>query len=597
MSQLWWKQSKESVHEYLIPLVEKLQTYQSYRTQDNLRNARLYGNLEIMGLSANLYSRAPVSLASFNRPKYNIVQSCVDTASAKIAKNKPRPTFLTDGGDWGLQQKAKKLEMVTNGQFYASNTYQETSKAFIDGAVLGTGIVKVYSEHGEVKNERVLTEEILVDDAEALYGKPRNLYQVKPVAREVLIAQFPEHAAEIELLKCINSEQSWFIPNHADMVEVVEAWHLRSSPKAKDGAHAIVIRGATLHRGEWNRDKFPFAAFRYNNRQVGFYGQGIPEIIVGIQVQINKMLLDMSISDHLNSAPAWLVEENSEVISAHINNEIGHIVKYKGIPPELRTWATYHPQKAAQLEALFQKAYQLTGISELSSQGTKPAGLDSGKALREFNDIESERFVQVGQRWEQFHMDIAELNVMESKEIYSNDSSFAVTSRSKKFIKTIKWADVDMADDKYQMQIFPTSSLPQTPAGRMAYVQEMMTSGLIDPDTGLELLEFPDLDTNNNLRFAARNVARETVSMILEDGKYRSPEPFDDLQFLMSYAQMSYNYARIHGAPEDRLELLRRLIEQCNNMLQSSAPAPQAAPVDPMGAPPPLPTAPLMQAS
>ena len=156
-----------------------------------------------------------------------------------------------------------------------------------------------------------------------------------------------------------------------------------------------------------------------------------------------------------------------------------------------------------------------------------------------------------------------------------------------------------MEDDKYQMQVFPTSSLPQTPAGRMQFVQEMMTSGLIDPDSGLELLDFPDLDSSNNLRFSSRNVARETVGMIVEDGIYRAPEPFDDLEFLKNYGQMSYNYARIHNCPEDRLELLRRLIEQCDQMLKIAMPQPidgSAPSGDPMGMAPPLPVAPLMQA-
>lgn len=603
-SNKWWNCKEDEVHLALVPLVNRIKENQLYRSQENLKHARLYGNLDILGLTSSLYAR-PQSVVSANRVTFNIIQSCVDTASAKIAKNKPYPTFLTDGGDWSMQQKAKKLQKCVSGQFYANRTYEETAKSFVDGGVLGTGLIKVFDEWDEVKNERLLSEELLVDDAEALYGKPRNLYQIKPVSRDVLKAQFPEFETDIDQLKSIDVQNGFMSFEHADMVEAVEGWHLPSGKDTKDGRHAIVINGVTLFCEPWEEQFFPFAKFSMFPRLVGWYAQGIAEQLVGIQVQINKMLRDMQISDHLNSAPAWLVENNSKIVSAHINNEIGHIIKYEGIPPELRVWATYHPQKAQQLENLFQKAYQLVGISEMSAQAEKPAGLNSGKALREFNDIESERFIQVGQRWEQFHMDIARLNVWKSRQIYKRQQDFKITTRSKKFIKTIKWAEVDMDDDKYQMQIFPTSSLPQTPAGRMQFVQEMMTSGLIDPDTGLELLDFPDLDTNSNLKFAARNVARETVEMILDDGKYRAPEPFDDLKFLLMYAQMSYNYARIHNCPEDKLELLRRLMGQAKFMLDTAAAseAPPALPMDAaggpapaVGAPPPLPVAPLMQA-
>lgn len=606
----WWKSEEGKAHEALIPLVKKLAENQNYRSAENLKHVRLYGNLDILGLSSALYAR-PNPSNIHNRVTLNVIQSCVDTAAAKIAKNRPKPTFLTQGGDWLLQTKAKKLDKFILGQFYEGRTYEESAKCFVDAGVLGTSLIKVFSEDSEVKNERVLVEEILCDDAEALYGKPRSLYQRKPISRDVLREMFPKYASEIDTLRCINDDNGIFSPEHADMVEVVEAWHLRSGKKAKDGRHVMAIENATLLDAPWTRDSFPFAEYRYNPRLVGWTGQGIAEQLVGIQIQINKQLMDITISDHLNSAPAWLLENGSKIVSAHINNEIGHIIKYTGLPPVLQTWATYHPQKAQHLENLYQKAFEIVGISQLAAQSQKPAGLDSGKALREFNDIGTERFAQVGQRWEQFHMDIARLHILEAREIYKYDRDFAVKSRSKKFIETIKWRDVDMSDDKYQMQIFPTSTLPQTPEGRMQYVQEMMTSGLIDPDTGLELLDFPDLENSSNLKFAARNVARETVNLILEDGDYRAPEPFDDLKYLRAYAQMSYNYARIHNAPEERLELMRRLIEQCAQMLGAQTPVPGdmppmlPPPIDPMaalggmpgavvGAPPQAPVAPLL---
>ena len=591
----WW--SDPDCSQSLTKLVQQLYENQAGLRAENLKHARLYGNLEILGLTPGAYSRPILSLSS-SRVTWNVIASCIDTAAAKIAKNKPKPTFLTSGADWGMQQKAKKLEKVVTGQFYECQTYVESAKCFVDAAVLGSGIMKVYGCDGQVVNERVLVEEFIVDPAEAHYGKPRNLYQRKHVSRQALMQDFPEHELAISALK---PEDYAMDPSYgSDFVVCYEAWHLPYKNSA-DGRHAIAIQGAQLLGEEYKRAVFPVAKLPYKPRQLGWYDKGIAEQIVGIQVQINKMLMDIQLSDYLNSAPTWLVENGSKIVSAHINNEIGHIIKYTGIPPELRVWATYHPEKAQQLESLYNKAYELVGVSQLSASAQKPSGLDSGKALREYNDIGSERFVQVGQRWEQFHMDIASLNVMVTKEMYEKDKGLSFTARGKKFIQQIKWSEVDMAEDKYVMQIFPTSSLPDTPAGRMQYVQELMTAGLIDPDTGVELLDFPDLEESNNLRFAARNVARETVQMIMDDGKYRPPEPFDDLEFLKKYAQMSYNYARIHEAPEETLELLRRLIEQCQQMQVPEEPTgdPMAQDI-PMGAgvgaPPPLPIAPLMQA-
>ena len=44
------------------------------------------------------------------------------------------------------------------------------------------------------------------------------------------------------------------------------------------------------------------------------------------------------------------------------------------------------------LDRLYNRSFEIAGISQLSAQSSKPSGLDSGRALREFSDIESERF-------------------------------------------------------------------------------------------------------------------------------------------------------------------------------------------------------------
>jgi hypothetical protein len=47
----------------------------------------------------------------------------------------------------------------------------------------------------------------------------------------------------------------------------------------------------------------------------------------------------------------------------------------------------------------------------LSAAAQKPAGLDSGKALREYNDIESDRFMTIGQAYERYYLQLAKLDI------------------------------------------------------------------------------------------------------------------------------------------------------------------------------------------
>lgn len=576
----WYNIKKGDVHGSINQLMRKIQENQIYRRAENLMWARLYGSVDIMGLSPTTYSR-PNPITQGTRPKFNVVASCIDTLSAKISKNRPRAFFLTDGGDWKLQTKAKKLQKFIDGQFHAAGVYQQTDKSFVDACAFGTGITKVFSQEGKIKVERIIPDELIVDDAEALYGNPRNMYQRKLVDRDMLINLFPKFKSQIMDLPKPNDEFGYYNVTDADYVEVIEGWHLPSGIKTKDGRHVISIQNADLVNEEYTRQKFPFAKMVFRERLAGYYGQGVSEIIMGTQVSINRILRNNDISQYLHAAAAWLIEENSAVVSAHLNNDIGHIIKYRGIPPELKTWAAAHPEMYAQIDKHIQRAYEEVGISALSAASQKPVGLDSGKAMREYNDIESERFIKLGQRWEQFHLDIAGLMLEEGKDIAIDHPDFAVLVKSGGFTEKIKWSEVNMDEDKYQMQAFPTSQLPRTPYAKMQYVTEMQNAGFLDPETAQELLEMPDIEQFTNLRFAGRKVIREAVQKMMDSDEYIAPEPFQDLQYTIDYAQMYYNYAKLHGAGEEKLEMLRRYMEQANALVASMQPPPPPEPVMP----------------
>ena len=582
----WYKIKDDTIHTSLMPLIRKVQENQIYRRAENLMWARLYGSVDIMGLSPTTYSR-PNPITQGTRPKFNIVASCIDTLAAKISKNRPRAFFLTDGGDWALQNKAKKLQKFIDGQFYAANVYQESDKSFIDACTFGTGIVKVFSRESKIVVERIIPDEIVVDDAEALYGKPRNLYQKKLIDRDMLINLFPKFKSQIMDLPKPNDEFGYYNMTDADFVEVTEAWHLPSGDNTHDGRHVIAVDNCDLVNEEYTRKVFPFAKMTFRERLAGWYGQGVSEIIMGTQVSINRILRNNDISQYLHSAAAWLIEENSAVVSAHLNNDIGHIIKFRGMPPELKTWAAVNPEMYQQLDRHIQRAYEEVGISALSAASAKPAGLDSGKALREYNDIESERFIKLGQKWEEFHLKIADLMIEEAKVIAETDKSFSVLAKTGSFVEEIKWKDVDMSKDKYQMQTFPTSQLPRTPYAKMQYVTEMQNAGYIDPETAQELLEMPDLEQFSNLVFAGRRVIRDAIQKMMDTMDYVAPEPFQDLNYTITYAQQYYNYAKLHGADELKLEMLRRYIEQANALL---GPPPEAQPQ----LPPPAPEMPVM---
>ena len=545
-----------------------------------------------MSVASLAYAR-PQTQSLDHRVTLNVIQSCVDTLSAKIAKNRPKPTFLTDGADWSKQQRAKKLDKFIAGAFYQMRVFEETPRVFTDSGVFGTGFYKVFSQNGKLCGERANPDEILVDDAEGIYGNPSTVYQNKALERDMLLDLYPEHKVAINAAPRADKVAGMMSNDHgADRIIVTESWHLPTSSDSKDGRHFMGIEGADFVFDEWKRPRFPFATMRNNPKLFGFWGQGTAERLLSLQLEINKLLRSIQLAQHLMSVPRIWLERGSKIIKAHLNNKIGMIGEYSGLKPEASVFQAMSPEVYEHLDKLYQRAFEIEGISQLSAQAKKPAGLDSSVALREYNDIESERFVQVGQRWEYFHMDISRIIIDECRDLMEQDPGFSIVAKGKRGLETIKFKDVDMDDDGVIMQVFPTSGLSSNPAERKQEVQEWMQGGLIDPDEGLALLNLPDLEGYKNLRWAAKDVVKDVVEKMIEDGVFTSPEPYMDLSFAMKYAQMSYNKAKLDGVPEPRLELLRRFMTLADTMIKSppeSTQAPTAAAAAPQGPPPPGP--------
>lgn len=562
----WWEGEDDvEVAQGVTSALNALAGSQSRRDLQTYVNARLYGNLVLMGLHTwhAPKTKAIQPTGNRNHLTFNLVQSGIDTVTAKIAKNKPKPYFLTNGGSYRQIRKAKKLDQFVDGIFYQNDYYKLAVEVFRDACVFGTGVVHVFNRDGQVAFERVLSTELYVDEQEAFYGFPRQLHRVKLVDRRALVAQFPEFKGTIEPEATRQTR-----PSVADMVMVRESWHLPSGPSAEDGLHAITLQDQVLFKEEWKRDSFPFAFIHWSKRLYGFWGQGAAEQIQGIQYEVNALLGLIQRSMKLAGSFKMLKHKSSKVANSHLgSNEIGTIIEWSGaIEPKWIVPPVVPQEMYNQLVALKESAYEQLGVSQLSAQSQKPAGLDSGKALRELNDIESDRFQVVGQAYERLALDVAKLAIATVKEITADRRSYKVKVPGNSFVSTVEWKDVCLKEDAYVMQLFPVSSLPNEPAGRLQTVQEMMQAGILTPAQGRRLLDYPDLDQVEGLANASIDYLEKIFDLMVDEGVYTAPEVYDDLQTARQMALQYYQQGKAFGLEEERLQLLRDFMSQLDDL-------------------------------
>ncbi len=531
-----------------------------------------------------------------DRLTYNIVQSCIDTLVSRIAQNKPKPMFLTQAGDSKLQRKAKKLDAFFYGVFYENNLYKLAPKIFRDACVFGEGIVHCYSEMGRIKYERVLPYEILVDYLESHYGpeSTQSLFRIKNIDRSLLAEMYPESADKIS--EMVNTSQFISTSNRsvADTVTVVEAWRLPTGDKP--GKHCIVTGNAILVNEDYDQHHFPFAVLRYSPRMYGFYSQGMAEQLLPVQVEINRTLISIQRSLYLGGTHKIFVKAGSKIIKSHFDNMVGTIMEYAGdTAPQYVVPQLVQPEIYSHLENMIQKGYQLPGVSQLSASSLKPMGIDSGKALRAVDDIQVQRFQTVAQGYESFFVECSKIGCPVARNAYEEHGSMKVNVPGKRFIETIDWKDVSLEDDQFQLQVYPVSKLPNDPEGRLATIQEMMQAGLIQPDVGKRLLDFPDLDAEENLSNSTTDYLHTILDKMVEDGEFTAPEPFDDLTKARKLALEYYAQGKLNNLKEDKLELLRRFMKQLDMLAQTAMrPAPMGMPGAPQAVPEAPPTSNLM---
>lgn len=599
----WWAAPKDERAQGVCAVVKAIAEFDTQRQTQYQASSRLYGNASLMGLNGLSHSKVQaLNTAIKDRLTYNVCQSVTDTITAKMAKNKPKPMFLTSGGNYKIQRKAKKLDKFVEGVFYENSAHHLGPLIFRDACVSGDGIVHVFAKDSRVKFERVMASELYVDWVDGFYGEPRQIHRVKNIDRAQLLDAFPGKA---ELIRNANGAQEQLTgkaQNVADMVSVVESWHLKSGEDAKDGVHSINIAEGNLFDEDWKKPYFPFAVLPWSKRLCGFWGQGLVEQIQNIQLEINKILWVIQRSFHLAGSFKVFLEAGSKIVKEHINNDIGAIVSYSGTMPTYAVPQIVANEMYQHLQTLKNSAYEQAGVSQLSAVAQKPAGLNSGKALREYNDIESDRFQTIGQCYEKFFLDLSRLTVDTAKDIFKDDKKLSVKVPGAKFIETIDWKCVDLEDDEYVMKMYPVSSFAKEPAARFQEIQEYAQSGYITPRTAKKLMDFPDLEMVDELANSQEDYLNEILEKMIdceiEDGKvpddaFTPPEPYDDLGLARELALQYYSQGKTNGLEEQKLDLLRQFMDQLDVLEQKTAqamtPPPGAAP--PGGSPQAVPEA------
>lgn len=555
----------------------------------------IFLNEPLAGLKLDQFSRAASYKAMLDNAAceeplvLNPARNCIKSLAARIASQRPTAKFTasTDGPNgWSIKQRAKGLTKFVRGEWHRSKFHQQAIKVFLHGAVLGIGAMHIYPGYKHVEFEVVAPWELIVDEQAAMDGVARQLYRVKHVPAEKLQARFCGSHVDARYRKsnqqAIDSAKTRAVDygtthkTTTDLVRVVEAWHLPSGWGAHDGYHVICVEDATLtppKERDWSYDHFPFAFFRWNEPLIGWYPQGLIEESAPIQTQQNKLLARIQRAMDLYSNANTFVEEGT-IEESHLTNTSGNIIPVKAhakFMPKTMMPNSISSEIYRFVWDLNRTVYRETGVSELSASSIKPPGIESGRGLMELKDTESGRHALTNLGWDDFYLMAAELTVCAARAMHARDGEYKTLVKTKKTISTLNWKDVDLDRDSHIIQVFPSSSLPHEPSGRLQQVENLLAAGFIDKGQALSLLRFPDLEQFYSLETAAAEDIEHQIEKMLVDGEEQRPEPYMDLGLGLRMMTSALLRAANQGAPMDNIQLVMAWIEEADRMLEEAA--------------------------
>jgi hypothetical protein len=587
MSEEFWEAEEGEAGEAVKSTIDSIMDEQGGLRRANLTHMQMYRNLAVAGIgplgSSAQRTASPLAL--------NVGRNMCDAVTAKLTKLRPRPWCQTFGADPESKHRAKLIEQWISGGIYEDKLHARGPRVFGDCTIFGDGYFKTVGVTHE-KTERVLTErvfppEVVVDFVEGMHGDPRNIYQRKFIDKHRLAKMFPEKREEILELEHPgeNDEEeinALFNARRQSVVRFEEAYHLATEEGADDGLLVQCVGGIELRRSVWKHSWHPFSKIPWSEGPLGWHGLGLMESLKGIQAEINRLLRKIQESMHLLGTPYVLVDRGASVAKTTITDIPGSILLYSGKEPKVIAPATSNPEVFSHLDRLYQRAYEISRISQLTANA-KPMPTQSGRAQLVHQDIESDGFSVVTRAYEDLFMDVAAKRIRCARDM----KRYTVRVFGDQGAERINFfRDIGLAEDEFMFRIFSSSFLGDSPAGQIDMAERLIQSRIMqNPDDILEQMDHPDMAAFVRRKLGPRKLVERMVSSMLRDGPQEAPDPAMNLALAVDTAQLMYieglqAMRRPDGSvsPENnaRLGKVRNFILSCKAQLESAQAGMQA---------------------
>lgn len=572
----WFEEEGDKLVDTLTAVFDHVRDENEWRTDADEFHWGLYEGTGVGGVRTS--SRRGLTYAWATLPD-NLSKMAVDTLTAKVASIRPVPIVTSDRGSWRDQRRAKKIRQYIRGAFHQHKVHEKLGYKIIRDSLVGrAGVVQVYREGKRTYVERVHPWELFVDEWDAQYGEPRALFRVREMNREVAIKKYGKgDSKKTEALKKAGyfsrsryrEDTSW---STVEKVELLEAWYRCTDHDDDDpdhectGRHVLICEGALLEEEVWKKDGFPFAVLTYDDPNTGFWGNGLVKTLEGAHVELNMTNERLSESYRL-SGKGVILRDGSGIYNQQVVNGL-FVWNCKPGPydPTVFDLDLVNEHMRARPGELIERGLSAIGLSQMATQAKKPAGVTAAVALQTLDDIESQRHIVIGRKYESWCMDVARLLLDAIKEIAEEYGDHEVRVPMRGAFLTTKWSEVRV--DGFQLEMETVGSLFLNFTGKLDKLKALFDAQLIDGTTFMRHLDAGDLQSELDLETVNQILVDEMLEAMLDNENEQNPDddyiaPIGELPLAWAIKRTHQTKlkAKLEGAPRNVLRLLQRFAD------------------------------------
>ena len=502
----------------------------------------------------------------------NLIKSCIDSVTSRISQANVRPFLTPVNGNFDTTDAVLTAQHFFDIWMDEQHAYPKSVMCFRDAGTYDIGVMYVNPLSKGI--QRIAPWEYFVDPAEYYHGAVSRAMVLKKFYPIASIVQYSDNKD----LKRMFDEDPHQQDEYATYYDLYggECWQFYGSRQIG----APIKLDFEQYGGLYRR---PFVEMFYTKPMRGFYSVSLADDLYPIQKQVDELVRRLDNASRKAVLNMIMVPNGSGLKASNLENGVT-AYQYNPGPdggqPSVLTPPAINPQFLELLSMYMDKAYQMAGISQLSAQSKKPAGLNSGKALQTMEDIESDRFNTQLQQFTHFLVDVARVAIdvfPAGDQILPKD-----IGRGK-----LSWGDLRKQRDLFSIQFSAASSLSKDPEEKRNEIQFLIDMGRIEKGDVSRFYQLPDLEGAYTLAGSANEYVERIISNAIKTGDIDYGQTID-LQLLKSKALAKLN--QLNAADDDAIyidrltELLYRVMEDIKNIGKLMAPE-QAPP------PPPQPSA------